>query len=276
MQVENMNTKYKIEQDYQGFKDEEEDGHIVQDVYSEKNNTQEQNTNPQTTDRYDSNQIKPPYIGSIDDLPKWMVDNEFILSGCRINFQGWRGVFRTLFMCHNETFNIWSHYLGFLMFAGMVVYVLVANQNIEALAKEGQISQDYMVKGQTQSFLSFINMKSQDVTKDLDKAEINFVQNYQANKQLQIEDVTSAKASQVKLFSAKISSEIESLSYLFVEDIRNKTGKPDIDGAFFSISSCIISFKEFIRKYQTVSDNKNAFSSNFSRMTILHKGLYEL
>ena len=38
MQVENMNTKYKVEQDYQGFKDEEEDG---QDVFSEKNNTQE-------------------------------------------------------------------------------------------------------------------------------------------------------------------------------------------------------------------------------------------
>jgi len=88
--------------------------------------------------------------------------------------------------------------------------------------------------------------------------------------------VTSAKASQIKLFSAKITDQIESLSYLFVEDVKNSKSKPNVDGVYFSISKVISSFKEFIRKYQTVSDNESTFSPSFSRMTIIHKGLYQL
>jgi predicted membrane channel-forming protein YqfA (hemolysin III family) len=30
-----------------------------------------------------------------------------------------------MFMLHNETVNVWTHFFGFLMFLGMVFYVIV-------------------------------------------------------------------------------------------------------------------------------------------------------
>ena len=52
------------------------------------------------------------YIGHISDLPISMIDNEYIRTGYRINFNGFWVIFKTLFKWHNETFNIWSHFLG--------------------------------------------------------------------------------------------------------------------------------------------------------------------
>lgn len=127
-----------------------------------------------------------------------MIDNEFILTGCRINYQGWRAVAKTMFMFHNETCNIWTHFLGNLFCFGVVIYVLAVYPNMEAVAEGGPISLEYetMKTGNgRESLVSFIGSKSDHIQNDLDTAEINFVQHYQANKGLQIEDVTSAAES---------------------------------------------------------------------------------
>lgn len=134
------------------------------------------------TDRPSVSQDKQPYIGNIEDLPKHMIDNEYILTGCRINFQGWRQVASTLWMFHNETFNIWSHLLGTIFAAAVVVYILMSYPNMESAGKDGPMSQKFQVSNDT--FASFVDQESNIIRKDLTMAEINFVQNYQANKAL--------------------------------------------------------------------------------------------
>ena len=56
------------------------------------------------------------------DIPDWQQDNVYITSGYRPNGQAdWRACLRSLLAIHNETFNIWSHLLGLLYFAGEAV-----------------------------------------------------------------------------------------------------------------------------------------------------------
>ena len=62
-----------------------------------------------------------PFIGHYEAAPAFMKENDKIRSGYRINFQTkWR-LFKTLFMVHNESINIWTHLLPFLIFLCVMV-----------------------------------------------------------------------------------------------------------------------------------------------------------
>ena len=53
-----------------------------------------------------------------------MKDNKHLLTGYRIGFQGVKNGFKTMFMCHNETENVWSHFIGKLFFLGLFFWIL--------------------------------------------------------------------------------------------------------------------------------------------------------
>jgi len=54
----------------------------------------------------------PSCKGMLKDLNPEEIDNEYIVSGYRVHYKGIRKVLSTMFMMHNETFNIWSHLFG--------------------------------------------------------------------------------------------------------------------------------------------------------------------
>jgi len=49
-----------------------------------------------------------------------VVDNRHIFGGYRINYDTPKKIFRTLFMLHNESVNIWTH-----LFAALVLLVVI-------------------------------------------------------------------------------------------------------------------------------------------------------
>ncbi|KAJ1989584.1 hypothetical protein H4R33_002003 [Dimargaris cristalligena] len=53
-----------------------------------------------------------------EELPAWMQDNMYILTGYRPPLQSYKQCFRSLFYLHNETGNVYSHLLGALLFLG--------------------------------------------------------------------------------------------------------------------------------------------------------------
>ncbi|EYU34968.1 hypothetical protein ABFS82_11G042200 [Erythranthe guttata] len=57
---------------------------------------------------------------SYHQLPDYMKDNEYILDYYRANWPV-KQAFFSLFSWHNETLNVWTHLLGFLLFVGLTV-----------------------------------------------------------------------------------------------------------------------------------------------------------
>ena len=65
------------------------------------------------------------FLGGKEEARKthdWLVYNEFILNGYRINYHSYKILFKSLGQCHNETTNIWSHLLGVVCFSFLFIY----------------------------------------------------------------------------------------------------------------------------------------------------------
>ena len=54
----------------------------------------------------------------------WTIDNEYLLTGHRVDFDRFGPTFRSLCMKHNETVNIWIHLIGVVMFLFFLVLVI--------------------------------------------------------------------------------------------------------------------------------------------------------
>ena len=61
-------------------------------------------------------------IGTYQDAPKFIQDNEYIKNGYISNCNTYGKTFKSLFICHNETVNIWSHLLSALIFMFLIWY----------------------------------------------------------------------------------------------------------------------------------------------------------
>ncbi|GKC16771.1 heptahelical transmembrane protein 1-like protein [Tanacetum coccineum] len=55
-----------------------------------------------------------------DELPEYMKDNEFILNYYRADWP-LKQAFFSLFHWHNETLNVWTHLIGFVVFMGLTI-----------------------------------------------------------------------------------------------------------------------------------------------------------
>eukprot|EP00892_Ulva_mutabilis_P011898 jgi/Ulvmu1/9080/UM005_0175.1 len=60
-----------------------------------------------------------------NDLPDYLRDNEYIVTGYRAN-TGVLGGLKSLFRVHNESGNIWTHLLGFAFFFGLLLFIIRA------------------------------------------------------------------------------------------------------------------------------------------------------
>lgn len=63
-----------------------------------------------------------PFIGNLDQVPNYMIDNEYIWRGYRIGFNTHSKIIRSLFILHNESVNVWSHLIGAICFVLLILY----------------------------------------------------------------------------------------------------------------------------------------------------------
>ncbi|ORC90330.1 adiponectin receptor protein 1 [Trypanosoma theileri] len=81
---------------------------------------------------YNDNPDLPLYM--IDQVPKHLADNKYIISGYRFDYTT-RMCFRSIFSLHNETFNIWTHLVGYMAFL-VVITIFFAVVLIPSLREE--------------------------------------------------------------------------------------------------------------------------------------------
>ena len=73
-------------------------------------------------------------IGKYSDAPDYLKDNEYIKNGYLINCHSLKLVLRSLFVCSNETINVWSHLLG--CFISLFLIIFTATSIKTSLLKE--------------------------------------------------------------------------------------------------------------------------------------------
>ena len=87
-----------------------------------------------------------PFLGTWDDIPKYCQDNEYIITGYRINFHSIKLLLKSIFIVHNETFNIWSHLIGaiafiiFFYYSAVFITNVISFSNIDILKEDLDIS----------------------------------------------------------------------------------------------------------------------------------------
>jgi len=61
-------------------------------------------------------------IGNYSEAPDYLKDNEYIKRGYLINCNSFDLVLRSLFVCSNETINIWSHLIGCIISILLIIF----------------------------------------------------------------------------------------------------------------------------------------------------------
>ena len=69
---------------------------------------------------------KDAEIGHLEGADhEFLRDNEFIHGGYRLHFNSFSKIMKSLFMFHNESFNVWSHLLGVCIFLAFLGYTII-------------------------------------------------------------------------------------------------------------------------------------------------------
>ena len=72
-----------------------------------------------------ADKLKIAFIGKKDEAPEFLLDNEYIEDGYRIDHDSCCKATKSLFTCHNESVNIWSHLMGSLVMLTFFVILWV-------------------------------------------------------------------------------------------------------------------------------------------------------
>ena len=74
-------------------------------------------------------------VGNYSKAPDYLKDNEYIKNGYLINCHSIKLVLRSLFVCSNETINIWSHLIGCIISITLIILtsIYVKRANIKEL-----------------------------------------------------------------------------------------------------------------------------------------------
>ena len=73
---------------------------------------------------------------AFDKLPHWLQDNEFLWNNHRPPMYSFRGCMMSLFRLHTETWNIWTHLLGFVFFLVLCTGVYIFGDYITWLFED--------------------------------------------------------------------------------------------------------------------------------------------
>lgn len=76
---------------------------------------------------------------SFESLPHYLQDNEFLKSSHRPPMNSFQGCFKSIFRMHTETWNIWTHLLGFAFFLFLVGGIYVFGDHVTYWFEDVQI-----------------------------------------------------------------------------------------------------------------------------------------
>jgi len=163
------------------------------------------------------------------------VDNEYILTGYRVNYVGTGQTLKTMFYLHNETFNIWSHFIGMMVFLAIAYEVTRSYPNLKNLAMSGELVEDSWTS--SESLNSFLADKLISLNQELDQ-RATISQHFNSDFYHKIENMS--------YLSAKNMAE----SYKRSQYTQNREGD-DVSSIMVGIQQLINNFKSFLINAET-------------------------
>ena len=88
----------------------------------ESKNSKVQNSEKDEKVEYNYEKKLKLAVGTYQDAPQFIQDNEYIKNGYILNCNTYGRTFKSLFICHNELVNIWTHLLGSIFFIFLIWY----------------------------------------------------------------------------------------------------------------------------------------------------------
>ena len=96
-------------------------------------------------------------VVSFDSLPEWLRDNEYLLFHHRPPMYSIRGCIKSIFRMHTQTWNIWTHLIGFFVFLFITLSVFLFRDSITHLFEESVTISNLPWQEQTLLFLFFFS-----------------------------------------------------------------------------------------------------------------------
>lgn len=81
-----------------------------------------------STESCDDQVDTQPRIGHSHEAPAFMLNNKYIHRGYRINHTSYKHALSSLFTVHNESVNVWTHFIGFKVFIAIIVFLVYFKQ----------------------------------------------------------------------------------------------------------------------------------------------------
>ena len=93
---------------------------------------------------------------SFESLPEWLRDNEFLHYHHRPPMYSIRGCIKSIFRMHTETWNIWTHLVGFVFFVSLTLSVYCFRDYITFLFESNIVISDLPWQEQFVIFIFFL------------------------------------------------------------------------------------------------------------------------
>ena len=99
---------------------------LYENLKEEKIKERKESSNKNISKKLDSKEKSSKFeekiiVGNYNDAPDYLKDNELIKTGYLINCHSLKMVLRSLFVCSNETINIWSHLIGCIISISLII-----------------------------------------------------------------------------------------------------------------------------------------------------------
>ena len=76
-----------------------------------------------------------PRIVGIKEAPHFLIDNKYLTKGYRHNYRKTTDILKSAFKAHNETLNIWTHFMAFVYAILILGYIISSQLSHDSLLK---------------------------------------------------------------------------------------------------------------------------------------------
>ena len=110
------------------------DGHVKLNSEGDEKGEDKEVT---ASERYQK-MAKLPFIGRAEEADEFLVTNKYIKSGYRINYTTWQSILWSVFEVHNESMNVWTHLVGFIVC--FITFIILCCFEVDEEIKEKTIN----------------------------------------------------------------------------------------------------------------------------------------